>query len=89
MTEQSTIELLSERGRTHGNWEVQAQLAQSLKSAIDHAQLPVRTLSKGQREAIDMICVKLSRIVVGNPNEIDHWVDIAGYARLGEKSQGL
>lgn len=85
----STDALISERHKTHGSWEHQAQLSQSLKSAIDHAQLPVRTLSKGQREAIDMICVKLSRIVVGNPNEPDHWLDIQGYARLGEKSHGL
>lgn len=89
MSEDSTIDLLAQRATTHGDWSRQAQLAQSLKSAIDHAQLPVRTLSKGQREAIDMICVKLSRIVVGNPNEPDHWADIQGYARLGEKSQGL
>lgn len=85
----TTDALLTERDKTHGNWERQAQLAQSLKMNIDHAQLPVRTLSKGQREAIDMICVKLSRIVCGNPNEVDHWLDIQGYARLGEKSQGL
>lgn len=85
----STDALITERNKTHGNWEIQAQLSQSLKSAIDHAQLPVRTLSKGQREALDMIMVKVSRIVVGNPNEPDHWADIQGYARLGEKSQGL
>lgn len=85
----STDSLIAERDKTHGNWERQAQLAQSLKMTIDVAQLPVRTLSKGQREAIDMICVKLSRIVCGNPNEADHWIDLQGYARLGEKSQGL
>lgn len=84
-----TDELLAERDKTHGSWERQAQLAQSLKMTIDVAQLPVRTLSKGQREAIDMICVKLSRIVCGNPNEPDHWLDISGYATLGQRSQGL
>lgn len=85
----STDALISERDKTHGSWERQAQLAQSLKSAIDHAQVPIRTLSKGQREAIDMICVKLSRIAVGNPNEPDHWRDVCGYATLGMRSPGL
>ena len=31
-------------------------------------------------EGIDNICQKLARIAVGNENEIDHWIDIAGYA---------
>jgi hypothetical protein len=35
-----------------------------------------------QREAIDMIMVKLSRILCGDPNHKDHWDDIAGYAML-------
>ena len=85
----STDALIEERDKTHGDWERQACLAQTLKGCITKAQEPIRTLSKGQREAIDMICVKLSRIVVGNPNEPDHWVDIQGYAKLGEKSEGL
>lgn len=85
----STDALIEERGETHGSWERQARLAQTLKGCITMTQEPIRTLSKGQREAIDMICVKLSRIVVGNPNEADHWRDIQGYARLGEKSEGL
>lgn len=84
-----TDDLLSERARTHGSWERTAQLSQSLKGVIDQAQLPARTLSKGQREAIDMILLKVSRIVCGNPNEPDHWDDCAGYAMLGKKSQGL
>jgi len=37
-----------------------------------------------QGEAIHMICVKLARIVCGDPNHADHWDDIAGYARLGK-----
>ena len=29
-----------------------------------------------------MISTKLARIASGNPNELDHWKDIAGYADL-------
>jgi hypothetical protein len=35
-----------------------------------------------QREALEMICHKMSRIVYGDPNYADSWVDIAGYAKL-------
>lgn len=85
-----TIEaLIAERDKTHGNWSKQAQCAQSLKNCIRIAQEPIRTLSKQQWEALDMICVKISRIVCGNPNEKDHWDDIIGYAMLGKMSDPL
>jgi hypothetical protein len=89
MDEKPIAEVLVERGKTHGNWEKQANLSQSMKACFDLAQQPIRTLSKAQRDAVDMIIVKLSRIGVGNPNEPDHWLDIQGYAKLGEKSEGL
>lgn len=34
------------------------------------------------REALDMICHKMARILNGDPNYRDSWVDIAGYAML-------
>lgn len=34
------------------------------------------------REALDMIAVKISRIICGQDNFNDHWLDIEGYARL-------
>ena len=39
-------------------------------------------LAFDQREAIDMIIHKLGRIINGNPDKVDHWTDIAGYAKL-------
>jgi hypothetical protein len=38
-------------------------------------------MSYVQREAIDMICHKLGRILSGDPSHPDHWLDIQGYAR--------
>lgn len=89
MTVHAITSLLSDRDKTHGNWEKQAQLCQSMKACFDLAQEPMRTLSKAQREAVDMIILKLARIGAGNPNEPDHWIDIQGYARLGETSKPL
>ena len=35
-----------------------------------------------QQECIDMILHKIARIGTGDPNKVDHWDDIAGYATL-------
>lgn len=37
-----------------------------------------------QREALDLIATKISRILTGDPFAPDHWDDIAGYAHLGK-----
>jgi hypothetical protein len=42
-------------------------------------------LTDVQREALEMILHKIGRIVTGNPNEPDHWLDIEGYARLARE----
>jgi len=34
--------------------------------------------------ALEMISLKLARIICGDPNFADHWDDIAGYAELGK-----
>jgi hypothetical protein len=42
-----------------------------------------------QLQALDMIATKISRIVHGNPNHLDSWTDIAGYATLvADRIQG-
>jgi hypothetical protein len=42
-----------------------------------------------QLQALDMIATKISRIVHGNPNHLDSWIDIAGYATLvADRIQG-
>ena len=38
-----------------------------------------------QREALDMICCKLSRILSTRGRNLDDWHDLAGYATLVEK----
>ena len=41
-----------------------------------------KTFDMDQAEAIDMIFSKLARILNGDPNYADNWIDIAGYATL-------
>lgn len=73
---------LSQRQKTHGEFSDHARIAQELKGCL----IPVRgELPDMHREALDMICHKMARILAGNSNEPDHWHDIAGYATLVEK----
>jgi hypothetical protein len=76
-----TDNLLTERGKTHGDWEQQAATAYAIKEALC---LHARVLPAPIAEALDHIAIKLARIVRGNPLEPDHWRDIQGYARLAE-----
>ena len=76
-------EILDQRGSQYGDFTFQAACAQALKNiAHGHAQRFGVTLSAVQREALDMILHKVSRIVNGNPDNIDSWEDIGGYAKL-------
>ena len=84
-------QLTQERHKTHGSWSRQSACAQELKGTIrdfTNQVLFEKKLSPGQIEALEMIAVKMSRIICGNPNEPDHWDDIAGYATLGKKGDG-
>lgn len=71
---------LVDRKKTHGRFDNYANLTQALKEEVEaHSEKP---LSRVQQEALDLIFGKIARIITGNPNEVDHWLDIAGYATL-------
>ena len=72
-------ELTEERGTTHGSFSANARVSQELKATI-HCENS--NMTNVQREAIDMICMKLSRIASGHANHIDNWRDIQGYSQL-------
>jgi len=74
-------ELLNDRGKTHGRWIDNARIAQSTKE-LWRREEGWQRLSTGQRECLEMVAHKIARALCGNPNHIDHWADIAGYAEL-------
>jgi len=81
-----TTELLNERGKTHGPYELHAGTAQQIKSVMHFQQQNGYAcwakLTESQRESLDMIAHKIGRILAGDPDFRDHWDDIAGYAKL-------
>jgi hypothetical protein len=79
----SLIATLTERGTDYGKFKDGAALMQGMKRLLaDHAAAHNKTFADDQWEALEMIVHKIGRIVNGNPDKIDHWVDIAGYAKL-------
>jgi hypothetical protein len=82
--------ILNQRASTYGAFATQAKIAQGLKHV---AHTTANELGKAydadQAEALDMIFSKIARIVNGNSDHADSWVDIAGYATLvADRLQG-
>jgi hypothetical protein len=73
--------ILHERGKTHGDFKVQAWIAQELKACVENGP-NWALMTADKREAIHMVLHKISRIVCGDPDFKDAWDDIQGYARL-------
>lgn len=75
----SVDEILDDRAISYGTFIDLASIACNLRGII-RDQRP--NLQSDQEEALTMICTKIARIVNGDPNNIDSWRDIAGYATL-------
>jgi hypothetical protein len=84
--------VLEQRGKVHGDYGDHARVTQALKNithnfnkvgpASDKPYAAWYYLSDMQRESLDMIAHKIGRILAGNADYRDHWIDIAGYAQL-------
>lgn len=85
---------LAQRGQRYGTFAGHAQISMALKTMIaGFVEQRNCDLADDQLEALEMICHKIARIINGDPNYADSWVDIAGYAklvsdRLDEQAQG-
>ena len=73
--------ILEERGRRYGLFKDHAMIAQTIKDMMKQEEGWAR-LDPDQKEALEMIVHKIARILNGDPNYADSWVDIAGYAKL-------
>lgn len=84
-------ETLDNRAKDYGKFIQGAEIMQMLKRMVhNYIELRGTKLAFDQREAIDMIIHKLGRIINGNPDKVDTWVDIAGYAKLvADRLEGI
>lgn len=73
--------LLEARQSTHGSFEQNALFSQDIKGLM-RATKGWQKLTAVEREAMDMIALKFSRILSGKSLEKQHWEDVVGYANL-------
>jgi hypothetical protein len=82
--------ILDQRAEQYGSYMASANVAIRLKGIMHNAiaQQDLH-LAPDQLLSLDMIAVKISRILTGNPSHVDSWLDIAGYAKLvADRLQG-
>jgi hypothetical protein len=76
-------ETLDARAVDYGKFIEGAEVMQMLKRVVQNAlNNRDKVLAHDQAESMDMIIHKIGRIINGNPDVVDHWLDIAGYAKL-------
>lgn len=73
--------LIESREKSHGEFEAQSECSQAIKELI-RAGSSWDDLKVYQRESLDMVAVKMSRIAHGDPFDVDHWKDLQGYCQL-------
>lgn len=75
---------LAERGKRYGEFKSNAKISQNIKQAMfmECQSDKIASMDDDMLEALDMIAHKIARILNGDPDYIDNWVDIAGYAKL-------
>jgi len=79
---------LTERGKRYGTFVGHAKITQDLKHVM-HVHPGWIKLADDQKEALEMVAHKIGRILNGDPDYDDSWVDIAGYATLvAERLEG-
>ena len=77
------MEVLEVRAKTHGSYEENSRFCQAIKSLMQSTPNWNR-LDAHQKETLEMIAHKISRLCYGDPNFVDSWKDLAGYAKLTE-----
>ena len=83
MYEDAVDATLDARAVDYGKFIEGAEVMQMLKRVVQNAlSNRDKVLAHDQAESMDMIIHKIGRIVNGNPDVVDHWLDIAGYAKL-------
>lgn len=81
MSTTNVKEMLAGREARYGTFEGHARISQALKAAM-HQAPRWASLADDQKEALEMAQHKIARILNGDPNYHDSWLDVAGYATL-------
>lgn len=85
-TQPADVCISAERGRTHGGFGDNATLAMQIRN-LWRTMPNWPKMTHVQQLALDEIALKIARLGSSgaDPAHQEHWIDIAGYARLGGK----
>jgi hypothetical protein len=72
---------LKERGDRYGAFEDHAHLCQEIKATFRIGR-SWNSCSPSQKQALETIADKIARMLNGDPDYDDNWIDIIGYAQL-------
>jgi len=72
---------LAERGANYGAFPEHARITQNLKACMKDSP-KWHELSDDKKETLEMVAHKIGRILNGDPEYKDSWVDIEGYVHL-------
>ena len=81
---------LAERGARYGDFTDHAQIAEALHGILvgdtpaGKFNTSWGTMKPFQRQALRVIVDKIARILNGDPDYVDNWHDLQGYAKLVE-----
>ena len=73
--------IIAERASNYGSFVSQAAIVQRIKQQMAHSR-NWKSLDYDMKESLEMIALKISRILNGSSDHIDSWKDIVGYAEL-------
>jgi hypothetical protein len=74
-------EILAERGSRYGVFSEHARVTQGIKDRMRDSK-NWKFLEDDMKESLEMLAHKMGRILNGDPDYADSWVDIAGYSQL-------
>jgi hypothetical protein len=77
----SISEVLKVRGDRYGVFADNAHTAQKLKRVLESTP-NWKVLDDDQKQALEMIVYKMSRVLHGDPDYDDNWLDMAGFSKL-------
>lgn len=73
--------VIADRGQDYGRYTEVARLDQEFKSVLASGR-NWDILADTQKTSLEMITHKIARILNGNPDKLDTWLDIGGYSEL-------
>ena len=77
----SINDVLDEREETHGDFRDVSDVYYALQNALYQNGFDKREYIA----VLDMLCMKMARIVSGDPTHEDHWIDLGGYSEIGRR----